>query len=284
MGSIILKHCASHVIIKNILAALKRIDDGALIMSDILSSRKPFETRSNEEWQERITQAYGETVKFISIEQPDMAVDWRTRGRKERLVTIRCDKCGITRNVKMITIRDRIRKNNLTSHCPNCEQIARKRQKAERKEKARLYFIHIRKYEQLALPLCECGQIVKKNGMLCDNCRAIHKREADRRKENARRLKTKERDKDISLQGLFERDNGICYLCGLPCNWNDCRTDDNGNFIVGRTYPTIEHVLPLCKGGTDTWNNIKLAHHGCNSAKGRRILGEHAPLSSEKGT
>ena len=44
-------------------------------------------------------------------------------------------------------------------------------------------------------------------------------------------------------------------------------------FIVGKKYPSIDHVIPLSKGGTHSWDNVKLAHFSCNSAKGASLVG-----------
>jgi 5-methylcytosine-specific restriction endonuclease McrA len=74
-------------------------------------------------------------------------------------------------------------------------------------------------------------------------------------------------DKGITLKKLFQRDKGICYLCGKECNYNDYHWNDRGAFIVGKFYPSIDHVVPLSLGGTHTWDNIKLAHISCNSKK-----------------
>lgn len=78
-------------------------------------------------------------------------------------------------------------------------------------------------------------------------------------------------DTDITLQGLFNRDGGICYLCGGKCDWSDKDSDTDS---VGRRYPTIDHVVPVKRGGLHSWSNIKLAHMGCNSAKGEKLLEE----------
>lgn len=69
-------------------------------------------------------------------------------------------------------------------------------------------------------------------------------------------------DKDITLEALYRRDSGVCYLCGAPCDWND----KNGT-IVGDNYPSMDHVVPVSKGGLHSWGNIRLAHFGCNRKK-----------------
>ena len=38
-------------------------------------------------------------------------------------------------------------------------------------------------------------------------------------------------------------------------------------FISGNNYPSIDHVIPVSKGGTHTWDNVKLAHRHCNTMK-----------------
>jgi 5-methylcytosine-specific restriction endonuclease McrA len=34
--------------------------------------------------------------------------------------------------------------------------------------------------------------------------------------------------------------------------------------------PTIDHIVPMAKGGDDTKINVQLAHFSCNSRKGHR--------------
>lgn len=76
-------------------------------------------------------------------------------------------------------------------------------------------------------------------------------------------------DLDITLGKLSERDNGICYICGKPVNWDD-HYDKDGHFIAGDTYPSIEHVIPISKGGEHSWSNVKLAHRRCNYLKSNK--------------
>lgn len=73
-----------------------------------------------------------------------------------------------------------------------------------------------------------------------------------------------------SLDKLYKRDKGICYICGKECDYNDYDIVDN-NFIVGNNYPSIDHYIPISKGGTDDWNNLKLAHFICNTRKSNNM-------------
>mgnify|MGYP000054459347 CR=1 FL=1 len=66
---------------------------------------------------------------------------------------------------------------------------------------------------------------------------------------------------DITLAVLGERDGWICSICHKKVVVRSGRT---------RKSASIDHVIPLCEGGTHTWPNVALAHKGCNSAKGRR--------------
>ena len=90
------------------------------------------------------------------------------------------------------------------------------------------------------------------------------------------RLEGKIVDADITLEKLFARDGGVCYLCGEPCDWSD-RTKT----ITGMNYPSIEHVQPLSRGGLHAWDNVKLAHFGCNIRKSNKLLNGGEDLFTE---
>lgn len=78
-------------------------------------------------------------------------------------------------------------------------------------------------------------------------------------------------DNDITLPLLFKRDKGICKICGGLCDWKDVNTR-NGCIIVGNNYPSIDHITPISKGGSHTWDNVQLAHKLCNSIKSDKTL------------
>lgn len=56
---------------------------------------------------------------------------------------------------------------------------------------------------------------------------------------------------------LWDRDGQVCYLC-------------NENMTYRQA--TIDHVIPLAKGGADNMTNYKLAHPKCNLEKGNMML------------
>ena len=72
----------------------------------------------------------------------------------------------------------------------------------------------------------------------------------------------------ITLKKVFKRDNGICQICGKPCDWSD----RGWNKYCGPLYPSIDHVIALVNGGGHIWSNVQLAHMMCNSEKGDKLL------------
>lgn len=95
-----------------------------------------------------------------------------------------------------------------------------------------------------------------------------------------KRIPKKQRVEKVSLHRLFKRDNGVCYLCGGACDWNDWAISKKGNKYPGDMYPTKEHVVPVSKGGKDSWDNVRLAHSKCNREKADGII-EIEPISRE---
>ncbi len=72
----------------------------------------------------------------------------------------------------------------------------------------------------------------------------------------------RERAELIRLDEIRTRDNQWCYLCDSFVNLEDS---------------TLDHVVPLTRGGEHNAENIKLAHRTCNSIKGARLLSEVDP-------
>ena len=132
----------------------------------------------------------------------------------------------------------------------------------------------IRGSEKHVFECIVCGKVFETwnpNKITCsDEC----KRENIRRKHSSRKRripKSQLVDKDITLEALYEKEDGICYLCGGKCDWSDIDMEKNR---TGLTYPTIEHVIPISKGGLHAWGNVRLAHMWCNAVKRDKSLNE----------
>lgn len=73
-------------------------------------------------------------------------------------------------------------------------------------------------------------------------------------RQRRRRAKTLGRHiEKIDPIAIADRDEWTCYLCG--------HTVDDSTF-------SIDHVVPLARGGDHTPDNVKLAHLRCNQRKG----------------
>ncbi len=83
----------------------------------------------------------------------------------------------------------------------------------------------------------------------------------------AKRYSGKIVDTDITLRKVWARAGGVCAICGGACDWADHYKDKKGYFVMGKRYPTIDHIKPLSKGGLHAWSNVQLACQICNSLK-----------------
>ena len=85
-----------------------------------------------------------------------------------------------------------------------------------------------------------------------------------------KRLEKKQNVDNISLNDVFLKYRGICYLCGGKCDYRAIRVVNGVPHPLG-DYPSREHIQPLSRGGQHTWSNVRLAHIRCNSSKGVKL-------------
>lgn len=180
-------------------------------------------------------------------------------------VLLKCKKCGEVMMKHSSLVRSR---KNLT--CFNCLKIKRENKEKRKKmlSQQRLFIIKrdIEKqkeiqsiYQKIKANTFYIGKCVRCNeeyigkstSKYCPKCRHI----------------IRDSHSSKSLKKLYDRDKGICKICNGICNWNDKKVV-NGTTIVGNTYPSIDHIIPLSKGGSDDWENLQLAHFKCNWLKG----------------
>jgi 5-methylcytosine-specific restriction endonuclease McrA len=188
-------------------------------------------------------------------------------------VLVRCTHCGCEQERAFASFRSC--KNVLCKVCkynPTAEAEREKRREAKEKqkqiqkiEKETQRLIKEGRGEQMSLSFCECGNIKKPYYKQCTGCSRAAE---NKRHELKRRRKVSAAmvDKDITLEKLYQRDSGYCYICGSKCDWND-KEERHGTVVCGNTYPSIDHVVPLARGGLHSWENVRLAHRICNSIK-----------------
>lgn len=73
-------------------------------------------------------------------------------------------------------------------------------------------------------------------------------------------------EKQWLIEILLKRDGDVCYLC-------------EGHITPGAE--TIDHVIPLSKGGADDTTNYKLTHILCNLEKGNLMLDDFLALKAK---
>ena len=61
----------------------------------------------------------------------------------------------------------------------------------------------------------------------------------------------------ISPLLVYQRDGGICGICGKELDMSDF---------------TVDHIIPISKGGGHVYANVHSAHRTCNVRRGNRPL------------
>ena len=225
----------------------------------------------------------GAGYKYCSQDCADEArrIRNRERWRKQnpdwnKIITKECEHCNKTYEIQG-------RNASRSRYCSNeCQQAHSSRQKGHKPMKEYLEEVERQKQDRQArleeerdyklsnLKCIECGNIFKGTSLhqkLCSaECRRVRMNKQRRLSKDKRINDDNNIDKDISLETLYKRDKGICYICGGKCSFDD-NYEVNGYFTAGPNYPSIDHIIPIARGGMHAWDNVKLAHHHCNSMK-----------------
>ena len=93
-------------------------------------------------------------------------------------------------------------------------------------------------------------------------CRLQRKRQM--REENEKKLGTRTQS---FKRKLYFRDSGLCGVCGEP-------------ILLSDKYPhprslSIDHIVPISKGGHHAQYNLQITHWICNVNKGNKTLGNY---------
>lgn len=199
---------------------------------------------------------------------------------------MKCKTCGdiTTRNGQIV-------RRGKVMTCDNCieinktkKQLARdvqnilkreelkQQQKIDQLVKNELAVIAKRERDIKLIKYCnECGELFAATYVKAICCSDICKRKYNNRyNETNRRHKLRDNGKidySISIRSIITKNGDVCHICLDRCDCDDYYINNDGHFIAGEQYPSIDHVIPVSHGGTHTWDNVKLAHRGCNSLK-----------------
>lgn len=84
----------------------------------------------------------------------------------------------------------------------------------------------------------------------------------------SKRLGTKKRK--VLVEQLIERDGTTCTWCCRPLIREPIHPDRDCD-----AHMTVEHIIPLVKGGTNDLCNLALACYGCNNDRGDSLDWTH---------
>lgn len=94
------------------------------------------------------------------------------------------------------------------------------------------------------------------------------KQKRQRKYYENRKAKLSTHTRPIAWHQISEKYDMKCVICGCEVNPKDTWIGKNNRKCYGRTYPTVDHIIPLKHGGKDTLDNVQLACKRCNSSKG----------------
>lgn len=78
----------------------------------------------------------------------------------------------------------------------------------------------------------------------------IHKKQFVKKKRKTNNLN---RRKTL----YYRKDMTLCHVCGEFMHFDET---------------TLEHIIPLAKGGSDRYDNLALSHERCNQEKGSKVI------------
>lgn len=139
--------------------------------------------------------------------------------------------------------------------CSECRKLTIKVVKPHESQKAKR-FLRIISFTTRCL---ECGKLAissrRPKKFCCLLCGYRDKRRTRRARNRAAFVE------EVSLFAIADRDKWICQLCGK-------KVQRVSSF---KRQATIDHVIPISKGGLHEYANCQLAHFDCNSKKHDRV-------------
>ena len=174
----------------------------------------------------------------------------------------RCKDCERSRLVKFFSKHPRTR-DRLQPRCKDCQRAMSKKHYEDNKQE----YVDRAAAWAKANPEKAKAQSKKQQQKFRRKNRAYYlKRHADYKKvnrgqfteyENRRRARKRGTEVEpIDRRAVYDRDEGLCHLCGDHVNYEDMHMD---------------HVIPLSREGTHTYDNVAVACEPCNRKKWAKV-------------
>lgn len=118
----------------------------------------------------------------------------------------------------------------------------------------------------------DCPKPLAKNRQRCDECREIRAAEKKKlaRKSRPKRKSYSKRARHhdvpyelVNRQEVYERDKWMCGICNEPV--------DKALKFPDVMSASLDHIIPMAKGGPHSYENTQCAHFICNSIKSDRV-------------
>lgn len=133
------------------------------------------------------------------------------------------------------------------------------------------------------VPCRRCGQpaiaTLNRRSATCDACKRDRKRQEIRRRKQkyGRNHRQRARHHGVKyvafpVRTIYERDGYKCQLCGKSVLRAASIRKRDGK--IHPRSPTIDHIVPMCKGGNHEPTNCQTACFSCNTEKGAESRGQ----------
>jgi 5-methylcytosine-specific restriction endonuclease McrA len=114
---------------------------------------------------------------------------------------------------------------------------------------------------------------------VCSDCKAIAKREIGRRRKIKYGRNHRQRARHhgvryvpVPVKAIYERDNYTCQICSKKCLPKAIFSKATGK--IHPQSPSIDHIVPMCRGGDHVESNLQTACFKCNSLKSSKGGGQ----------
>lgn len=182
-----------------------------------------------------------------------VAADGAVRSSVTPVKFLQCAECGKTFNSR----------NARKYCCDGCSYSAQLRQLRERKK--------AESTKSLNCTCVECGAGFvafhgdKRTRFCSGECGKKHHKRIARKKERARNRGVYR--ESVDPIEVFNRDSWRCQICKR-------KTLKSKRGTIHLRAPELDHIIPLSRGGSHSWDNVQCACRECNGAKSARIYGQ----------